>query len=244
MTESSTSTSASARPRAVLLLSGGLDSSTLLALAIRDGYEVYAMSFRYGQRHAHEIAAAKRIAESYGVAGHVIVDIDLRIFGGSALTADIAVPKDRMAADMSSGIPITYVPARNTIFLSYALAWAEVLGARDIFIGVNAVDYSGYPDCRPEYVSAYERLANLATKAAVEELSRIRIRAPLLDLTKAEIITLGASLDVDYGMTSSCYDPTADGVACGRCDSCKLRLKGFADAGRRDPARYVGAEAR
>jgi 7-cyano-7-deazaguanine synthase len=244
MTESSTSTSASARPRAVLLLSGGLDSSTLLALAIRDGFEVYAMSFRYGQRHAHEIAAAKRVAESYGVAAHVIVDIDLRIFGGSALTADIAVPKDRMAADMSSGIPITYVPARNTIFLSYALAWAEVLGARDIFIGVNAVDYSGYPDCRPEYVSAYERLANLATKAAVEELSRIRIRAPLLDLTKAEIITLGASLDVDYGMTTSCYDPTADGVACGRCDSCKLRLKGFADAGRRDPARYVGAEAR
>jgi len=244
MTESSTSTSASARPRAVLLLSGGLDSSTLLALAIRDGFEVYAMSFRYGQRHAHEIAAAKRIAESYGLAAHVIVDIDLRIFGGSALTADIAVPKDRMAADMSSGIPITYVPARNTIFLSYALAWAEVLGARDIFIGVNAVDYSGYPDCRPEYVSAYERLANLATKAAVEELSRIRIRAPLLDLTKAEIITLGASLDVDYGMTTSCYDPTADGVACGRCDSCKLRLKGFADAGRRDPARYMGAEAR
>ena len=244
MTESSTSTSAPARPRAVLLLSGGLDSSTLLALAIRDGFEVYAMSFRYGQRHAHEIAAAKRIAESYGLAAHVIVDIDLRIFGGSALTADIAVPKDRMAADMSSGIPITYVPARNTIFLSYALAWAEVLGARDIFIGVNAVDYSGYPDCRPEYVSAYERLANLATKAAVEELSRIRIRAPLLDLTKAEIITLGASLDVDYGMTTSCYDPTADGVACGRCDSCKLRLKGFADAGRRDPARYMGAEAR
>ena len=244
MTESSTSTSASARPRAVLLLSGGLDSSTLLALAIRDGFEVYAMSFRYGQRHAHEIAAAKRIAESYGVAAHVIVDIDLRIFGGSALTADIAVPKDRMTADLSSGIPITYVPARNTIFLSYALAWAEVLGARDIFIGVNAVDYSGYPDCRPEYVSAYERLANLATKAAVEELSRIRIRAPLLDLTKAEIITLGASLDVDYGMTMSCYDPTADGVACGRCDSCQLRLKGFADAGRRDPARYVGVEAR
>jgi 7-cyano-7-deazaguanine synthase len=244
MTESSTSTSAPARPRAVLLLSGGLDSSTLLALAIRDGFEVYAMSFRYGQRHAHEIAAAKRIAESYGVAAHVIVDIDLRIFGGSALTADIAVPKDRMAADMSSGIPITYVPARNTIFLSYALAWAEVLAARDIFIGVNAVDYSGYPDCRPEYVSAYERLANLATKAAVEELSRIRIRAPLLDLTKAEIITLGASLDVDYGMTTSCYDPTADGVACGRCDSCKLRLKGFADAGRRDPARYTDVEAR
>ena len=244
MTESSASTSELPRPRAVLLLSGGLDSSTLLALALRDGFEVYAMSFRYGQRHAHEITAAKRIAESYGVAGHVVVDIDLRIFGGSALTADIAVPKDRAATEMSGGIPITYVPARNTIFLSYALAWAEVLGARDIFIGVNAVDYSGYPDCRPEYVTAYERMANLATKAAVEDLSRIRIRAPLLDLTKAEIIALGSSLDVDFGMTTSCYDPTADGVACGRCDSCQLRLKGFADAGRRDPARYAGAKAR
>ena len=243
MTES-TSTSASARPRAVLLLSGGLDSSTLLALAIRDGFDVYAMSFRYGQRHEREIAAAKRIAESNGVTRHVVVDIDLRIFGGSALTADIEVPKDRPTASMSKGIPITYVPARNTIFLSYALAWAEVLGAHDIFIGVNAVDYSGYPDCRPEYVTAYERLANLATKSAVEHGSRIRIRAPLLDLTKAEIITLGSSLDVDYGMTISCYDPSDDGAACGRCDSCQLRLKGFSDAGRSDPARYVGAAAR
>jgi len=243
MTESS-STSTSARPRAVLLLSGGLDSSTLLALAIRDGFDVYAMSFRYGQRHKQEIAAAKRIAEANGVASHVVVDIDLRIFGGSALTADIAVPKDRATASMSSGIPITYVPARNTIFLSYALAWAEVLGAHDIFIGVNAVDYSGYPDCRPEYVTAYERLANLATKSAVEDDRRIRIRAPLLDLTKAEIITLGASLDVDYGMTISCYDPSADGAACGRCDSCQLRRKGFSDAGRSDPARYVGVAAR
>jgi 7-cyano-7-deazaguanine synthase len=243
MTESS-STSTSARSRAVVLLSGGLDSSTLLALAMRDGFDVYAMSFRYGQRHEQEIAAASRIAESNGVAKHVIVDIDLRIFGGSALTADIAVPKDRPPASMSSGIPITYVPARNTIFLSYALAWAEVLGAHDIFIGVNAVDYSGYPDCRPEYVTAYERLANLATKSAVEDGSRIRIRAPLLDLTKAEIITLGFSLDVDYGMTISCYDPSGDGAACGRCDSCQLRLKGFSDAGRSDPARYVGAAAR
>ena len=243
MTESS-STSTSARPRAVLLLSGGLDSSTLLALAIRDGFDVYAMSFRYGQRHEQEIAAAKRIAESNGVARHVVVDIDLRIFGGSALTADIAVPKDRATASMSTGIPITYVPARNTIFLSYALAWAEVLGAHDIFIGVNAVDYSGYPDCRPEYVTAYERLANLATKSAVEDGSRIRIRAPLLDLTKAEIITLGSSLDVDYGMTISCYDPSADGAACGHCDSCQLRLKGFSDAGRNDPARYVGVAGR
>jgi 7-cyano-7-deazaguanine synthase len=242
MTESS-STSTPARPRAVLLLSGGLDSSTLLALAKRDGFDVYAMSFRYGQRHAQEIAAAKRIAESNGVAKHVVVDIDLRIFGGSALTADIAVPKDRATASMSTGIPITYVPARNTVFLSYALAWAEVLGAHDIFIGVNAVDYSGYPDCRPEYVTAYERLANLATKTAVEDGNRIRIRAPLLDLTKAEIITLGSSLDVDYGMTISCYDPSADGAACGRCDSCQLRLKGFSEAGRRDPARYMGVAA-
>jgi 7-cyano-7-deazaguanine synthase len=229
------------RARAVLLLSGGLDSSTLLALAARDGYAVHAMSFRYGQRHAQEIAAAKRIAESHGVADHVIADIDLRVFGGSALTADIEVPKDRDAVELSTGIPITYVPARNTIFLSYALAWAEVLGAHDIFIGVNAVDYSGYPDCRPEYVSAFERLANLATKASVQDGRRIRIRAPLLDLTKAEIITLGSSLGVDYSLTLSCYDPGAEGVACGRCDACSLRLKGFADAGRKDPARYAEA---
>lgn len=239
MTEPESTPSALTRPRAVLLLSGGLDSSTLLALALRDGYDVYAMSFRYGQRHEREIAAARQIAASYGVAGHVIVDIDLRIFGGSALTANIDVPKDRDAAAMERGVPITYVPARNTIFLSYALAWAEVLGAHDIFIGVNAVDYSGYPDCRPEYVSAYERLANLATKAAVEDGRRIRVRAPLLDLTKAEIITLGASLDVDYAMTISCYDPADDGSACGRCDACTLRLKGFAEAGRRDPTRYA-----
>jgi 7-cyano-7-deazaguanine synthase len=239
MTETESTPSAPPRPRAVLLLSGGLDSSTLLALALRDGYDVYAMSFRYGQRHEREIAAARQIAASYGVTTHVIVDIDLRIFGGSALTANIDVPKDRDAAAMESGVPITYVPARNTIFLSYALAWAEVLGAHDIFIGVNAVDYSGYPDCRPEYVSAYERLANLATKAAVEDGRRIRIRAPLLDLTKAEIITLGASLDVDYAMTTSCYDPADDGSACGRCDACTLRLKGFAEAGRRDPTRYA-----
>jgi 7-cyano-7-deazaguanine synthase len=239
ITETESTPSAPPRPRAVLLLSGGLDSSTLLALALRDGYDVYAMSFRYGQRHEREIAAARQIAASYGVTTHVIVDIDLRIFGGSALTANIDVPKDRDAAAMESGVPITYVPARNTIFLSYALAWAEVLGAHDIFIGVNAVDYSGYPDCRPEYVSAYERLANLATKAAVEDGRRIRIRAPLLDLTKAEIITLGASLDVDYAMTTSCYDPADDGSACGRCDACTLRLKGFAEAGRRDPTRYA-----
>jgi 7-cyano-7-deazaguanine synthase len=241
MTETSPSSPASPQPRAVLLLSGGLDSSTLLALATRDGYAVHAMSFRYGQRHEQELAAATQLAQAYAVAAHVVVDIDLRIFGGSALTADIAVPKDRQGATMAEGVPITYVPARNTIFLSYALAWAEVLGAQDIFIGVNAVDYSGYPDCRPEYVTAYERLANLATKSAVQDGHRIRIRAPLLDLTKAEIITLGASLDVDYGMTFSCYDPSGDGAACGRCDACQLRLKGFAAAGRRDPARYIGA---
>ena len=239
MTEPVHTPSAAQRPRAVLLLSGGLDSSTLLALALRDGYDVYAMSFRYGQRHDREIAAARQIAASSGVAAHVVVDIDLRIFGGSALTADIEVPKDRDTATMESGVPITYVPARNTIFLSYALAWAEVLGAHDIFIGVNAVDYSGYPDCRPEYVSAYERLANLATKATVQDGRRIRIRAPLLDLSKAEIITLGSSLDVDYSMTTSCYDPAEDGSACGRCDACSLRLKGFAEAGRRDPVRYA-----
>jgi 7-cyano-7-deazaguanine synthase len=243
MTETSQHQAANQRPRAILLLSGGLDSSTLLALAVRDGYAVYAMSFRYGQRHEQEIAAARKLAASYGVESHVIVEIDLRIFGASALTADIDVPKDRDPDAMAEGVPITYVPARNTIFLSYALAWAEVLGAHDIFIGVNAVDYSGYPDCRPEYVSAYERLANLATKAAVQDGRRIRIRAPLLDLTKAEIITLGSSLDVDYGLTLSCYDPATDGAACGRCDACTLRLKGFADAGRRDPARYA-AEAR
>ena len=239
MTELSAHSRASQPPSAVLLLSGGLDSSTLLALARRDGYAVHAMSFRYGQRHAMELAAAQRIAEAHGVSAHVIVEIDLRIFGASALTADIDVPKDRDATAMASGVPITYVPARNTIFLSYALAWAEVLGARDIFIGVNAVDYSGYPDCRPEFVLAYERLANLATKATAVDGERIRIRAPLLDLTKAEIITLGASLDVDYSLTLSCYDPLADGAACGRCDACTLRLKGFADAGRRDPARYA-----
>jgi 7-cyano-7-deazaguanine synthase len=238
MTESSTSTSASARPRAVLLLSGGLDSSTLLALAIRDGFEVYAMSFRYGQRHAHEIAAAKRIAESYGLAAHVIVDIDLRIFGGSALTADIAVPKDRMAADMSSGIPITYVPARNTIFLSYALAWAEVLGARDIFIGVNAVDYSGYPDCRPEFIQAFQTMANIATRAGTEEGRRLTIHTPLISLSKREIIERGSALGVDYGMTLTCYDPATDGAACGRCEACLLRLKGFREAGMEDPAPY------
>jgi 7-cyano-7-deazaguanine synthase len=228
----------SIRPNAVLLLSGGLDSTTLLALATRDGYAVHAMSFRYGQRHEHELSAARAAASRYRVARHVVVSIDLRVFGGSALTADIDVPKDRDAREISSGVPITYVPARNTIFLSYALAWAEVIGARDIFIGVNALDYSGYPDCRPEYIAAFEAMANLATRAGIEG-DAVKIRAPLLHLTKREIIDLGVSLGVDYALTTSCYDPGDDGAACGRCDACQLRLKGFADGGRRDPARYA-----
>jgi 7-cyano-7-deazaguanine synthase len=231
------------QPEAVLLLSGGLDSTTLLALARREGFAVHAMSFRYGQRHAHELEAARAAARRYDVARHVVVDIDLRVFGGSALTAEIDVPKDRDEREMANGIPITYVPARNTIFLSYALAWAEVLGARDIFIGVNALDYSGYPDCRPEYVAAFERLANLATRAGVEG-EAITIRAPLLHLTKREIIDLGTSLGVDYALTTSCYDPDASGAACGRCDACQLRLRGFAESGRRDPARYANEATR
>ncbi|HWE43141.1 MAG TPA: 7-cyano-7-deazaguanine synthase QueC [Gemmatimonadaceae bacterium] len=231
------------RPNAVLLLSGGLDSTTLLALATREGYAVHAMSFRYGQRHHHELSAARAVAAQYRVARHVVVEIDLRVFGGSALTADIAVPKDRHAAEMSSGVPVTYVPARNTIFLSYALAWAEVLGAHDIFIGVNALDYSGYPDCRPEYIAAFEQLANLATRAGVEG-GAVKIRAPLLHLTKRQIIELGASLGVDYSLTTSCYDPDESGAACGRCDACQLRLKGFSEGGRRDPARYASEAGR
>ena len=226
-------------PPAVLLLSGGLDSTTMLAYAVDAGFDVYAMTFRYGQRHAAEIDAARRVARHYRVRDHVVVDIDLRTFGGSALTADIAVPKDRSAHAISTGIPITYVPARNTIFLSFCLAWAEVLGASDIFIGVNALDYSGYPDCRPEYVAAFERMANLATRGGVEGTTPIRIRTPLLHLTKREIVQLGRSLGVDYALTLSCYDPTPAGEACGHCDACKLRLKGFAEAGAADPAAYV-----
>ena len=226
---------------AVLLLSGGLDSTTMLAFAIDRGYDVYAMTFRYGQRHAGEIEAARRVAQRYGVRDHVIVDIDLRTFGGSALTADIDVPRDRPVSEMTSGIPVTYVPARNTIFLSFCLAWADVLGASDIFIGVNALDYSGYPDCRPEYIAAFQRMANLATRGGVEGTAPIRIQTPLLDLTKREIVQLGRSLGVDYSMTLSCYDPSADGEACGHCDACTLRLKGFAEAGATDPASYVQA---
>jgi 7-cyano-7-deazaguanine synthase len=219
---------------AVVLLSGGLDSSTTLAVAQREGYTAHAMTFRYGQRHGHEVRAASRVAAEAGVLRHLFVDIDLRVFGGSALTADIEVPKDREATEE---VPITYVPARNTIFLSYALAWAEVLDARDIFVGVNAVDYSGYPDCRPEYLAAYERMANLATRAGIEGRG-VRIRAPLIDKSKADIIALGIALGVNYAHTTSCYDPDDDGTACGHCDACILRLKGFADAGRQDPIRY------
>jgi 7-cyano-7-deazaguanine synthase len=224
---------------AVLLLSGGLDSTTMLAYALDRGFDVHAMTFRYGQRHAGEIEAARRVAKHYQVEDHVVVDIDLRTFGGSALTADIAVPKGRATDTMADGIPITYVPARNTIFLSFCLAWAEVLGASDIFIGVNALDYSGYPDCRPEYVAAFERMANLATRGGVEGTAPIRIRTPLIDLTKREIVELGQSLGVDYAMTLSCYDPSDSGEACGQCDACTLRLKGFAEAGTHDPAAYV-----
>jgi 7-cyano-7-deazaguanine synthase len=227
-----------ARP-AVVLLSGGLDSTTTLAYALDRGYDVRAMTFRYGQRHAHEVEAARRIAKRFGVKEHVLVDIDLRPFGGSALTSDIPVPKDRAADEMRrDGIPVTYVPARNTIFLAFALAWAEVLGAHDIFIGVNALDYSGYPDCRPEYIAAFERMANLATRDGVEG-KPIAIHAPLIDLTKGQIIELGHTLGVDYALTTSCYDPHADGRACGRCDACLIRLKGFAEVGIVDPARYA-----
>ncbi|HEY9229874.1 MAG TPA: 7-cyano-7-deazaguanine synthase QueC [Gemmatimonadaceae bacterium] len=224
--------------RAVLLLSGGLDSTTLLAYATHQGHDVYAMTFRYGQRHASEIESARRVAAAYHVRDHVIVDIDLRTFGGSALTGEIDVPKDR-DIDHTGGIPITYVPARNTIFLSFALAWAEVLEAGDIYIGVNALDYSGYPDCRPEYIAAYEHMANLATRGGVEGTNRIRIQTPLIDLTKAQIIRRGLDLGVDYSITQSCYDPDASGAACGHCDACQLRLRGFAEAGVSDPAPYV-----
>ena len=229
---------ASART-AVVLLSGGLDSTTTLAIAQAEGFDITAITFRYGQRHEVEVAAAERIAEHFKVARHVIVPIDLRQFGGSALTSDAPVPKDRPIEEMSTGIPITYVPARNTIFLSFALALAEVSKASDIFIGVNALDYSGYPDCRPEFIEAFERLANLATKAGVEGSLRLKIHTPLIQLTKAQIIQRGLQLGVDYSLTTSCYDPTPQGLACGRCDACLLRLKGFADAGTSDPIRYV-----
>ena len=222
----------------VVLLSGGLDSTTTLAIARDAGYELHALTFRYGQRHSLEVEAARRIGKAMGVEQHVVADIDLRMFGGSALTDAMAVPKGRDQEEMSEGIPVTYVPARNTIFLSFALAWAEVLEASDIFLGINAVDYSGYPDCRPEFVRAFECLARLATKAGVEGTQELRIHAPLVDLTKAEIVRRGLELGVDYGLTRSCYDPDESGAACGECDSCQLRLAGFAAAGAEDPAPY------
>lgn len=220
---------------AVVLLSGGLDSATALAIARAQGFVCHALSFRYGQRHGIELAAARRIARAMGVADHKVATIDLRTFGGSALTADVPVPKGRSTRQMERGIPITYVPARNTIFLSFALAWAEVLGAADIFIGVNALDYSGYPDCRPEYIRAFERMANLATRAGVEGASRYRIHAPLMRMSKAQIIRKGLALGVEYALTTSCYDPGPRGRPCARCDACVLRAKGFAELGLRDP---------
>ncbi|HPB73860.1 MAG TPA: 7-cyano-7-deazaguanine synthase QueC [Chromatiaceae bacterium] len=230
--------------KAVVLLSGGLDSTTTLAIAKAEGFTPYALSFRYGQRHAVELEAAQRVALALGVAEHVIVDIDLRRFGGSALTADIPVPKGRPPEHLAEEIPITYVPARNTVFLSFGLAWTEVLGSSDIFIGVNALDYSGYPDCRPEYIAAFEGLANLATVAGVEGRQRLKIHAPLIELTKAQIIQRGIALGVDYGLTSSCYDPGPEGRPCGQCDSCQLRARGFSEAGMVDPLlmRHGGAE--
>ena len=225
--------------KAVCLLSGGIDSSTCLGVARREGFECYALSFDYGQRHRIELQAAARVAEFFGAREHRIIPVDLRAFGSSALTADdLAVPKHRSAAEMTQGIPVTYVPARNTIFLAFALAWAEVLECSDIFIGVNAIDYSGYPDCRPEFIDAFERLANLATKSGVEG-SRMRIHTPLIKLSKAEIVRLGASAGLDFALTHSCYDPDQGGRPCGQCDSCLLRLKGFQEAGLRDPLRYA-----
>ncbi|HOE32503.1 MAG TPA: 7-cyano-7-deazaguanine synthase QueC [Smithella sp.] len=224
--------------KAVVLLSGGLDSATTLAIARDRGFEIYALSFRYGQRHAVEMKAARRIARKNKVAGHLILNMDLRKIGGSALTADIHVPKNQTGSVLKRKIPVTYVPARNTIFLAYALAWAEVIGSHDIFIGVNALDYSGYPDCRPRYIAAFRKLANLATKAGVEGKQKLAIHAPLIKMSKAEIIKKGMDLGVDYSLTHSCYDPSPSGEPCGECDSCLLRLKGFREAGLKDPLKY------
>jgi len=224
-------------PKAIVLLSGGVDSTTTLAIARSRGFDVYALTFRYGQRHAAEIEAAQRVAAAVGVTRHEVIAFDLRRFGGSALTGDLAVPKGRALEEMTQAIPATYVPARNTIFLSFALAWAETLGASDIFIGVNHYDYSGYPDCRPEFIGAYQRMADLATKAGVEGRQRLTIHTPLIHMTKAEIVRTGLGLGVNYALTLSCYDPAPEG-ACGRCDACALRLKGFGEAGVTDPIRY------
>jgi 7-cyano-7-deazaguanine synthase len=229
-------------PKAVVLLSGGMDSATVAAIARREGFEVHALSVRYGQRHAVELDAAMRVAERLAIRHHVVIDLDLRAFGGSALTTDQPVPKDTPMAEIGTRIPATYVPARNTIFLSLALAWAETLGAHDIYLGANALDYSGYPDCRPEYLEAFARMADLATRAGVEG-ARLTIHTPLLHLTKAQIITRGLELGLDYGLTSTCYDPAPDGAACGRCEACLLRLRGFEEAGVTDPVRYQTAHA-
>jgi 7-cyano-7-deazaguanine synthase len=226
--------------KAIVLSSGGLDSTTAMAIARQEGYEIYSLSFRYGQRHALELKAAQKVAKALGAKEHVVIDIDLAKVGGSALTDNIEMPKARTEQEMGKDIPVTYVPARNTVFLSYALAWAEVLGISDIFIGVNAIDYSGYPDCRPEYIEAFEQMANLATKAGVEGNTQVRIRTPLIYMTKAEIIQKGTELGVDYSMTHSCYNPSPGGKACGQCDSCLLRKKGFKEAGIPDPTTYVG----
>ena len=225
--------------KAVVLSSGGIDSTTAMAIAKHEGFKIFSLSFFYGQRHAFELDAAKKVANAIGVTEHLVINIDLKQIGGSSLTDDIDVPKDRDEQEMVREIPVTYVPARNTIFLSFALAWAEVLKSSDIFIGVNAIDYSGYPDCRPEYIDAFERMANLATKAGVEGTTKIRIRTPLIRLTKAKIIQKGIDLGVDFALTHSCYDPSSKGLACGKCDSCFLRRKGFKEAGVSDPTQYV-----
>ena len=224
--------------KAVILLSGGLDSTTTLAIAQNSGFKLFGLTFRYGQRHKYEIAAAQNIAQAYNLADHKITEIDLRTFGGSALTDDLDVPKDRKNGTMNESIPITYVPARNTIFLSFALAWTEVLGANDIFLGVNSMDYSGYPDCRPEYIQSFTNMANLATKAGVEGKQSIKIQTPLINMTKKEIIKKGLKLGVDYSFTHSCYDPENDGISCGRCDACQIRLRGFQETGIKDPIKY------
>ena len=225
--------------KAVVLSSGGIDSTTAMAIAKHEGFKIYSLSFFYGQRHSFELEAAQKVANAIGVTEHLVINIDLKQIGGSSLTDEIDVPKDRDEQEIIREIPVTYVPARNTIFLSFALAWAEVLKSSDIFIGVNAIDYSGYPDCRPEYIDAFERMANLATKAGVEGTTRVRIRTPLIRLTKAKIIQKGIDLGVDFALTHSCYDPSPQGFACGKCDSCFLRRKGFKEAGVTDPARYI-----
>ena len=230
------------KKKAIVLLSGGLDSTTCLAIAIKEGYEVYSLSFRYGQRHETELLAARRVADALGVARHVVIDFNLREFGGSALTADVPVPKNRGEDEIGGGVPITYVPARNTIFLSFALGWAEVLGAFDLFIGVNALDYSGYPDCRPQFIEGFTKLAQVATKAGSEGTGTYRIHAPLMKMTKADIVRAGIELGVDFSLTFTCYDPAPTGESCGTCDSCLLRKKGFAEAGLVDPIRYVNGE--